>query len=513
MTSQPSVRKTPTVSWCIGLLVLLAMPRPGQGQESATVEAPPEFARPAPLGPVVAARPGAVRVLDVTACVQAALAANDLLAAERLRRAELDGQMKQALATGLPTVDLVGDWSRGRDPSFALDSTFGGGDGGGLGSVPGADPWFDQWLAGFGSFIPAPEDIEAQSFWRANANLNWTLNPTQILGAVGAARLGIDQQQLRLTAVEQTTADRTLTAYHGIIKAAERIRAVEAELANQSELLEIMRLRYELGMATRLDTLQAAVTRANVVPQLSIARAQLRNEGSRLNALMGRRPEEPLSIANDQEVEATEIRDEVALSLAQLRPDLAADGLFVEILRKNRQAQIADNRPYLTLFGSYGYVGNDYDNVFDKGHDTWRASVALNIPIFDGMNTRGRVAETEARIRRTDAELTGRRRDVQVEVLEILANLRLARGVLAAVELNLERSEEVLEESLLMLKLGKLNYLDVLVSESNRAEAQSNVIDARYEVLVLTSALKRAVGYSPLQPLSVIPGLAGEVGP
>ena len=506
MTRNPGKSRRATAVLAAILLSLCAAAALAQADDPA-----PTFTRAAPLGPVIDARPGAPAVLDLAAAVQEALLANDRLQAERLRRQELNGQMRQALSTGLPTLDLVGDWSRGRDPSFALDPNFGGGSGdGGFGSVPGADPWFNDWVAGFGSLIPAPEDIAAQSYWGANANLNWTINPTLILGAVGAAKLGISQQELQVSDAELSTADQTLTAYFSIVKAAERIRAVEAELANQSELLSIMQMRYELGMATRLDTLQAAVTRANIVPRLSIAQATLRNQGSRLNALMGRRPEAPLSIANAQEIEVSALNDEVALRLAQQRPELAASDVYIEILRKNKQAQVSDVRPYLTLFGSYGYVGTTFDSVFDEGHDSWRASAALNIPIFDGLNTSGRVAQTEAQIRRTEAELTGRRREVQVEVLEILANLRMAREVLAAVTLNLERSEEVLDESLLMLQMGKLNYLDVLVSESNRAEANSNVIDARYEVLALTSALKRAIGYSPLLPLQAIPGLTGE---
>ena len=64
-----------------------------------------------------------------------------------------------------------------------------------------------------------------------------------------------------------------------------------------------MKMRYELGMATRLDTLQAAVTLANLVPQLSIAKAGLVNEGSRLNALMGRAATRPLNIVNEQNIE------------------------------------------------------------------------------------------------------------------------------------------------------------------------------------------------------------------
>ncbi len=481
------------------LLLGLLVTWPAAAVRSQTAAEPtPVFTRSEPLGPVIAARPGADEVLSLRACVEEALRANDLLTAERLKRKELEGKMKQALATGLPTLDLVGDWTRSRDPSFALDSTFGN---------------LDSGMGDLGFAFPGPGEIPAQTFLRTNLNLNWTINPVQILGAVGAARLGIDQQELAIDSVEQSTAEITSAAYHRIIRAAERIQAVRAELANQNELLDIMKMRYELGLATRLDTLQAAVTMANIQPQLSIAEANLRNEGSRLNALMGRRPEDPIGIANFQVVEQDPIAEPAALELAQMRPDLAATALFVDILKKNRQAQVSETRPYLTVNGAYGYVGKTFNSVFDDGHDSWRASVALNIPLFDGLRTKGLVTETDGRIRRTEAELTGRRRDVQVEVLEILANLRMARQILAAVLLNLERSEEVLDESLLMLQLGKINYLDVLVAESNRAQARSNVIDARYEVLVLTASLKRGLGWSPLVALADIPGLVPEVSP
>ncbi|MCP4572044.1 MAG: TolC family protein [bacterium] len=474
----------------------------------------PAFTRSEPLGTVVAARAGAPAVLDLAACVDSALVANDQLRAERLRMGELEGQKRQALSTGLPTLDLVGTWSRSRDPSFALDETFGGG-GFGFPSVPGADPWFDQWLTGlnsaFGSLVPPPGEIPAQTYWNANLALQWELNPIKILGATGAAKLGIARQNSATTTVEHQTVEATVAAYYAIIRAAEGVQAIRAQLANQTELLAITSMRYELGMATRLDTMQAAVTVANTRPQLSVAEARLRNEGSRLNALMGRRPEEPLSVANEQPLELDPLDEARALGLAQRRPELMTTQLFVDILDQNRRAQRAELMPYLSMSGAYGYVGRSADSLFDEGHDSWRASVALNVPVFDGLLHRGLVKETDARIRRTEAELSGRRREVQVEVLEILANLGLARDLLAAVQLNLERAEEVLDESLLMLEMGKINYVDVLVAEANRAEARSNVIDARYEVLTLTASLKRAVGWSPMVPLRDIPGLVAEV--
>ena len=105
-----------------------------------------------------------------------------------------------------------GTGPRSRDPSFALDSTFGSG--GGFGIPDGSPDWFNEWLMGFGSIIPAADAIPAQSFLRTTLNLNWTINPVKIMGAVGAANLGIDRQDLAIASVRNSTVESTVAAYH-----------------------------------------------------------------------------------------------------------------------------------------------------------------------------------------------------------------------------------------------------------------------------------------------------------
>jgi len=450
-------------------------------------------------GPVIAARPGAGEPLDLEACARRALADNDQLQAERFRRRELDGQMKQALATGLPTLDATGTWSRSRDPSFALDSSFGGG--GATGNA-----LIDSLFGGF-SFIPPPEDIPAQTYWRSSLNLSWTLNPIKILGAVGAAGQGIRRQDLILLGVVHQTEQDVVAAYHGVILAAEQLAAVEAELRNQREFLDISRLRFGLGMVTELDTLQAAVAAANLSPQLRQAQQGLRTAGARLNALMGGDPEAPLSIRNEQIVETDDVARGTALDLAARRPDVLQAEAMSDLLRQNRRAQKSEMRPYLSLLGSYGYVGRRLQDLDDTGHDFWSASVALNVPLFDGLLTRGLVQETEASLLRNESERAGLQRQASVEVLDLLDGRDAALANLRAAELNLARAEDLLETSTLMLRHGKADYLTVLQSEAERSRARTNLIQARYDVLTTTASLKRAIGVSPLLPLAAIDGL------
>jgi len=484
----------------VGAALLAALP--------ATARDPqPTYTPVAPLGETVVARPGADRPLDLAACLRFALAQNDSLLAERERRAELDGQKYQALATGLPSIDVVGDWTRRRDPSFALDPTFGGDGQGGLGIPPGADPWFADWLEGFGSFIPDAENIPASTFWSTRVSLNWELNPMKILGAVGAANLGIDRQELLVEAAEHAVAERVVGTYHAVLMMAEAVNALEAQYANQAELLELTKLRFELGFATRLDTLQAAVALANIEPTLRSARQRVADAGAALNAVMGRDPATPLTLVNEQAVETDPIDREAALVLTVRRPELVAVERLVGMLGNQRQAQAAESLPYLSLYGTYGWVGTDFDSQWDDGHEQWTASVALTIPIFNGLQTKGQVHETRAQIRRTETELRGWRRQAEVQVLALLNNLDTARRNLGAAELNLVRAEEALQESLLMYQLGKAAYLTVLDAEANHLTARRTLIEARYQVLTLTASLKRAVGHSPATPLAAIAGL------
>ncbi len=484
----------------LALLVTLAAAAAGPGAQ-------PHVTPVAPLGPTIEAQPGGHMVWTLAACLDTALARNDVLQAEREKRRELSGQKLQALSNGLPSLDLTGDWSRSRDPSFALDESFASGSIFPTPDVPPGNEWFTDWLAGFGSFLPAPEDVPAQTYYRARASLTWELNPLKILGAVGAASIGIEREEELIRSQEHATSFDVISAYFMIVSVAEGMRSAEAKYRNQAELLDLAKLRFGLGTATRLDTLQAAVALANTEPELRNLRQALANAGARLNAVMGRDPSAPLTIVNELPIETEAIDVDSAVRLSQQRPDLVAMDLSIDLLEHNKQAQKADQRPYLSLAGSYGYVGHHTNTLFDAGHESWAASVAVTVPVFNGLSTKGQVDETKAQIRRTQREIAGTRRSAAVEVRETVNNLNTARENLRAAEVNLDRAEEALSESLLMYELGKASYLDVLDAQSSQLTARRTLIGARYDVLTQTAGLKRSVGYSPAVLLTEIPGL------
>ncbi|MBD3237958.1 MAG: TetR family transcriptional regulator [Candidatus Eisenbacteria bacterium] len=494
------------VTWLLPIVGLLTA---APAQEGVPADSP---------GPIVAV-PGAGRAMGVQACVAQALQANSDLQAERTRREELDALRYQAVAIGLPTIDLTGTWSRGRDPSFALDQTFGGGFGGEDDTTTSASPC-DSVFACFGglSFIPAPEDIPAQTFWRASANARWEINPGLIYNAVGAAGLGVRRQDLMVVDTEHRTAESAMRGYYAVLMAGERLAALDAELAARREFLEVTRQRFALGLSTELDTLRAAVSYANLQPQRRSAAQDLRDAGAQLNILMGRDPLTPLALETKVPIERERVPIDPALGRVAERPDIEAFELYTRILRKDRGAKKSQHRPSLSANGSYGYVTRELDELTDTGHDFWSASVSLRIPLFDGFLTKGQIEEAEAAWRRSREELTAAERQAHLEILSLHGDLETARTNLQAAELNLVTAEDAVRQVSLQYELGKAGYLSLLDAQAQRYLARSNLIAARNEVLTLTASLKRALGFSPTRPLDHVAAqvrtrAAGSAGP
>ena len=63
-------------------------------------------------------------VLDLPRVVELALAQNPALMAEAERQAEVAGGVDEAAADAWPQLDLVGSWSRARDPAFLNSPDF-----------------------------------------------------------------------------------------------------------------------------------------------------------------------------------------------------------------------------------------------------------------------------------------------------------------------------------------------------------------------------------------------------
>jgi outer membrane protein TolC len=414
--------------------------------------------------------------------VDAALEHNAQIQKVRLRREELRGQGWRARATGLPSFDLNGSWNRSRDPSFLLD-------------LPPEFTESDS-ASGFGQFS------EPLTRWRGSVSSVWELNPFRIVNAIQGVEVANDQYREDVEGSEYELAEEAIRGFHEIVLHQQRVEALDAEIAERTEFLDATRRRLQLELTTPLDTLRAAVALANVIPVRRRAAKDLFNAASLLNLVMGRDALTPLSIESQFDAERISIDVTEATTLAYDRPDIRSLELEIDFLRKQRGVFRADARPFVSAYGSYGYVARTAGDLFEGQNDFWDVNVALTIPLWDGFETKGRVIETNAAILQTEKELLSAQQLAQVEVAVTLEELAAAWENYDAARLNLEAAESARDQIALRYDLGRAHYLDFLNAQTARLAALSQTIEARYEVLVQSAVLKRVLGLDPMLPFS-----------
>jgi outer membrane protein TolC len=432
--------------------------------------------------------------LTLDQCVERALADNLDLARVRLGDDRLSGQSLQAIATGLPSLDLTGNWTRSRDPSFQISDTFGGGDGA---DVPAE---FDSLFAGFADFT----EVTSQTYWTGSITSDWELNPFRVWNAIGGVGVAREQFDEDVRGEENRVVAEAVQTFHEAVFHQETVAALDAEIAARREFLDIARQRFRLDLATELDTLQAAVALANLRPERRNAETNLRNATSRLNLLMGRDATVPLTLAPVEAIEDDVLPPDVAVRAVDRRPDLRSAELNIRFLQKRRGVERADRKPFLSMNGSYGWVGRDVNDVIDRDYESWRASVSLILPVFDGLSTMGRTRELDADIEAARRGLENSRRAAWLEIATLLQQLEAARENHTAAALTLKAADLALEKTTLRYEIGQAEYLAVLNAQSDRFSARSHLIEARYEVQSRTAALKRALGFHPRTPLALI---------
>ena len=123
-------------------------------------------------------------------------------------------------------------------------------------------------------------------------------------------------------------------------------------------------------------------------------------------------------------------------------------------------------------------------------------AIQLNVPIFNGGLTRGRIAVAASRQRQAELELDSIRRQVEEDVRLAFANLRTAEAQVRAADESVRLAERELEMARDRFQAGVGDNLEVVNAQTalaNAREAQVTAL-AVYNAarLNLASALGRA---------------------
>ena len=390
----------------------------------------------------------AAQALTLTECYELALARSEELAIQQELIKESQGRFLQALSTVAPHVSFVSSDER-QDASG--ESAFR------LRNIPNRRFTFTQPLfTGFREFA-----------------------------AIAGSRAERRQRKDDRARAEQLLLVDVADAFHLLQEQREDLVTLEAVRTALSERIEELRQREQLGRSRQSELVSAQAqlrrTEAEIerVRSLDVTAQQLLEflTGAHIQELA----EEPGLPPIGQEADYLARVDE--------RPDVRSADEAWRVARNQVRVTQSELWPAVDLEGNYytKRAGNS------EGID-WDVLLTVDVPIFEGGQTLGRIKEQASRARQVKLRSDRTRRQARLDIQNVYAKLQAAVKRSAALELALQSAEENYRLQAEDYRLSLVNNLDVLQALQTLEDARRDVIHVKHEAAKLYYQLLAATG-------------------
>lgn len=319
----------------------------------------------------------------------------------------------------------------------------------------------------------------------ARARLVQTIFNLSAIRNFQVGRAGVRLAELQEGLAREQVAVATALTYLEALRFERTVGAATANVTLAETLLKLARDQRDAGVATGVD-----VTRAETrleQERLRFAQAQTYSEQARLNLqrVVGLQLGSPLTLTDPLSftdvslptvemavTQAGEMRPEVRIAEAQL----ARSGL-------ERRAVKAELLPSVEFVGDYGVSGITPANT---ALPTRRVAIQLDVPIFNGGLTRGRIAVATSRERQAALQLGSVRGQVEEDVRLAFATLKTTAEQVRAADQTVTLAERELEMSRDRFRAGVADNIEVVTAQA----ALSNARDAQVTALAQYNAAR-----------------------
>lgn len=313
-------------------------------------------------------------------------------------------------------------------------------------------------------------------------------NAKQLLIAANASRDATLQSSF-LSAVQ---------AYYALLSARASVQSFQADELKAQESLAAAQARYQAGVATPVDRLQAQTTLSQAKLNRIRGEGEASNAQGTLATIMGFDASQPYMLqAVAESTPDPVIEQDIGKLIAaarQKRPDLAAAESQIKAAEAQLHATRATGRPTITV-GAMAGISNPEVQSSSLG-------ITLNVPLFSGFKTTYQARAAEAQIEGKVAERDRLANQIALDVWKAYQGLLTNSQALRSADDLVTAATESEKMILGRYKAGVGNILDTLSAQSALANARQQRVAALYNFLLSRFALAQAIGQLDLTQIS-----------
>jgi outer membrane protein TolC len=434
-----------------------------------------------------------IRTLTLQESIDRALSDNPSVRAAEEKVATAEQKVKEARAAFMPVLSASGSYTYfGKLPTMEFD--FGP-------SMLGLSPEMAEMMGGEAAAQdnePVEIDMGFEDTYRAGLSLQQPIFTWgKILNNYKQAKLGLKAAEQELEGVRQQITLDVTTSFYSVLLTQELVEVAEMAVDQVQAHVKTAQELVDAGMATNFDLLRAKVQLANIRSQLIRVQNGLRLSRDGLKNVIG------MDLNAQIRVEGELVYRPLELDLGQLLESALANRPEINQLQFQEQAgekfvsmARAGNKPNVTLIGDYGYESNadTPGDIFqrDEWKNTWNITLALQMPLFDGLATRSRVKQAESGLRQIQIGREQLSDGIGMEVRAAFFGFQEARELLKAQEETVQQAEESLRIANLRYKNGIITNVELMDAELAFTQTQTNHFNALHDYVIAIAKLERA---------------------
>ena len=312
------------------------------------------------------------------------------------------------------------------------------------------------------------------------------------------------------TAAEQDLIVRVAEQYFQLLAAGDNLEFVASNKAAIAVALEQAKNRYDVGLAAPTDLYEAQARHDIAVSEELEADKQLTDAREALFALTGSKVLEPADLGEDIPLVMPDPADPerwVSTAMEQ-SPVLSAATAAARAARKSIQLQQSGHYPTLDLVARYQYRDNDFGGfgIPIQRNDS-AVGVQLTVPIYQGGLVTSRTREARQQYVQAREVQVSRQRETELLTRESYRGVAVGLSRIRALQQAILSNEKALEASRTGYEVGTRNITDVLDAQRELLRTRRDYAQARYDYLLNTLRLKRAVGSLAVADVEAINGM------
>jgi outer membrane protein TolC len=414
-----------------------------------------------PSSPITSAQqvPGAAKTsaavsnLSLEQAINLAIDNNLATLLAKERESEARGFQKEALSGLLPNISGTAYQASVTENLAAL------------GFTPGRFPGFTS------TFIGPFKNFDAR------ARLQQTIFSLSALRNYQAGRAGVRTAQFEEGIAREQVATATALTYLETMRADRSVVAAQANVALGQTLLKLAQDQRDAGIATGVDVTRAETRLAQ--EQVRLSRAETDSEQARLQLqrIVGLplgssfALTDPLSFS----VEPLPAIETAVATAEDARGEVRAAQAQVTVNKLETGAARAEQLPSLEFLGDYGVSGI---TPVTSALPTRRYAIQLNVPIFNGGLTRGRIQVASSREQQAQLQLASVRGQVEEDVRLAYAGLRTTADTVRAADLEVSLAERELEMARDRFRAGVGDNIELVTAQTTLANARLDQVSA-----------------------------------